>query len=496
MPNRLLVIFLFSMPLVCAFGQTELDSLKNQLDLSDDSLKVEIFNKLSKAHHHTDPEKSLEYALQGEQLAKELGDLVLIGKMINAKGVSYYYLNELDLSNEGYFEALNIFDSVDYKAGVARALNNIAWNYKIQKLYDEAIKYFNQSLEITKEIDDLDLQQGILNNLGTVYRSTGNHDKALEIYMQSLRLNKESGNKMWEAYNLNNIGLIYMDKRQFDDALTHLDLAKKINMENNYIQELSRNMLNIGSVYTNKGDFLVADLYLDSAYVIIDEHGFKRVKQEYYGYKVYLYENSRNYRKALDYEQLHNELNIELNQVAWNEKVTELQAKYDVAQKERELEASERKISQQRLVIIGGTSLFLLLLGILFLVLNLYKLKNRRALSIEKLNDEIKQKNKELSFMNEEIQGVNNTLENMVEKRTNKIKTQNEKLVKYAFINSHEIRGPLARVLGLLYLMGLENKILNNDVSFKMLNEATHDLDDVIKEASQLLEDEDIFDKK
>ena len=337
------------------------------------------------------------------------------------------------------------------------------------------------------------MQQKILNNLGTVYRNTSRHDKALEVYRQSLNLNQQSGNKMWEAYNLNNIGAVYRDRKEFDEAFEYFDQAKMINLKYNYTQEYIRNTLNIGSVYIASKDFLKADVYLDSAYTIIDKNGYKREKLEYYGYKVDLYTNSQNFKEALKFEQLYNKLNIELNRVAWNERVTEIQTKFDVAQKAKELEASERIVNQQRLVIFGGAALLFLLLWILLLGLKWYKSKKVWAKNIEKLNEEVRQKNEELITMNEDIQGINNNLEQIVDERTRKIKLQNGKLVKYAFINSHEIRGPLARVLGLLYLMGLEKKYFQEDDSFRLLNEATHELDDMIKQTSELLKAEDIF---
>lgn len=478
------------------YAQNKIDSLQNLLSRPDDSVKVEILNVLSKSLNHADPGNSLKYAIEAKQLASELGNLVLIGKSINYIGVSYYYLNELDLSNESYFEALNIFDSVSYKPGLAKVLNNIAWNYKIQSLSERAIEYFNQSLELAVEIGDVDLQQGILNNLGTVYRGLGNQEQALEIYQQSLEINRKIGNRKWEAYNLNNIGMIYFDTLETEKAIYYLNQARAINEEYNYTQELVRNYLNLGGVYIGKEKFHAADEFLYKADSIINIYDYKRESLTLVAYKVELSEAKGDFEEALEFNRKHNELRLELNRLAWNEKVSELQVKYDIAQKGRELEESEQKINQQRMVIIGGSSLFLLLLGILMLVLNLYKSKNRWALNIERLNEEVKQKNEELSTMNEEIQGTNDKLEISVQERTRKIKTQNEKLVKYAFINSHEVRGPLARVLGLLYLLGLENRTLRNDESFKLLGGATKELDNMIGDASKLLEDEDLIVEK
>ena len=70
---------------------------------------------------------------------------------------------------------------------------------------------------------------------------------------------------------------------------------------------------------------------------------------------------------------------------------------------------------------------------------------------------------------------------------------QNEKLIKYSFINSHDIRGPLARVLGLIYLLGKDTEPKALKTSLDKLSEAAGELDQVIKETSNLLQDDENF---
>lgn len=478
---------------MCVNAQHEIDSLNQLLKSAIGSERVQVLIDLAKRYNQIDPEQSLKYSDEGELLARKLMDANSVGQLVNAKGVSYYYLNEIQLSNENYLLALEIFDSIEYKTGVAQVLNNIGWNYKVQENYEEAVNYFEQSYRIALEGDDQNLVQGILNNLGTGYRHLARNDEALEVFKESLEINKETENTRWEAYNLNNIGLIYMDKKQYELSLEHFELAKAINLEQGFIQELTRNILNIGRLYGDQRDFVKAHQYLDKADSIIERINYRRGKLEYFGYKTFLNEEAGNYKEALRYDRQYQALNIELNQAAWNEKISEMKNRLELEQKERELEASERKIGQQQFIILGGSAVFLLLLGILFLLYKLYRSKHSFANSVGKLNDEIKEKNERLSEMNEEIRGINDNLEQIVKERTDKIQYQNDKLMKYAFINSHEIRGPLARVLGLMYLIGLEKKIANGDRSFELLNDATNELDEIIKRTSKLLQDEEFF---
>ncbi|NJN26219.1 MAG: tetratricopeptide repeat protein [Cyclobacteriaceae bacterium] len=476
-------------------GQQLLDSLQQEMKGASDSLKVELYIEMSRAVVSRDMVAALAYAQNAEKVALNMGDRLQLAKSWNTQGVYYYYLNELELSNELYYQALSIFDSLQYIHGIANSLNNLGWNYKVQNRIDEAIEYFNKALAYAEKTNDPNLVQAILNNFGTVYRNQKEYDKALGIYERSLQINRQLGNKKWEAYNLNNIGLVNMDMGYLQNALEHLELAREINRTQGFLEELTRNTLNMAKVYILKKDFGSAERYLHDAHLAIEANGFKRLRLEYFNYLVDLCESKGDYKKALEYEREQNRLNNELNRLAYDEKMAELQTKFEVAENARNLNLAERKLSQQRLVIISGIAMFFLLFGILILVLKLFKSNNAWAKSIQKLNSEIEDKAEALRLMNEEVKMINSNLEKAVEDRTDKIKAQNQKLVEYAFINSHEIRGPLARVMGLVYLMGLENKILLGDESFAMLMEATFELDHVIKKASQLLENEEILTK-
>lgn len=88
---------------------------------------------------------------------------------------------------------------------------------------------------------------------------------------------------------------------------------------------------------------------------------------------------------------------------------------------------------------------------------------------------------------------INENLEILVQERTDKIKNQNQKLIDYAFQNSHNVRGPLARILGLVNLITIENKDTNTDYVLR-LSESSQELDSSIREMSKMLEDEDFID--
>jgi signal transduction histidine kinase len=123
---------------------------------------------------------------------------------------------------------------------------------------------------------------------------------------------------------------------------------------------------------------------------------------------------------------------------------------------------------------------------------NLEQLVIERTDQLEQANYNLKLSNEELLTNSEEITAVNENLDSLVKNRTRKIEEQLKVLNMYADKNSHEVRAPLARMLGLLYLINKEeSQTVKNDLLIKV-NFCANELDEVIKEMNRLLEKETI----
>jgi len=110
------------------------------------------------------------------------------------------------------------------------------------------------------------------------------------------------------------------------------------------------------------------------------------------------------------------------------------------------------------------------------------------------LNEELEQKNKQINDQRNKILEINSNLSSMVNERTRKLESANKQLTDYAFFNSHNVRGPLARIIGIVNLIKLhkENITLKDPELrgyFGHLEQSTTDLDKVIKDINNILKD-------
>jgi cell division protein FtsL len=104
-------------------------------------------------------------------------------------------------------------------------------------------------------------------------------------------------------------------------------------------------------------------------------------------------------------------------------------------------------------------------------------------------NNEIQTMNEELNALNEELNTLNESLEQTVRHRTRELETQNIQLTEYAFINSHLLRAPLARILGLSNLLTKEATSVKDAQLINALLNSTNELDQIIRKISDILYD-------
>lgn len=110
--------------------------------------------------------------------------------------------------------------------------------------------------------------------------------------------------------------------------------------------------------------------------------------------------------------------------------------------------------------------------------------KNQR---IEGLVQELRQTNQELISKNKEIELMNAALDTTVQRRTDDLKNKNARLTEYSFINSHLLRAPLSRILGLSQAISKEVTSTKERELIEALIQSSDELDSIIRKINEVL---------
>ncbi len=112
-----------------------------------------------------------------------------------------------------------------------------------------------------------------------------------------------------------------------------------------------------------------------------------------------------------------------------------------------------------------------------------------------KQNLEVQRAHTLIEQHNIEIQQKNTTLQEEIDKQTQNLRLTNDELIahntsleQFAFIAAHNLRAPLARILGLANLISISNDEKDREHALTNIVASTHDLDGVVRDLTTILD--------
>ena len=373
------------------------------------------------------------------------------------------------------YKALNTFEELKNLDGQYDCLKNLGIIYENQSAYDKALECYQRSLVIVMKINDTLKLAKSLGNIGNLYETVHNYPKALEYSRKALQLTEKLKNISGRATCLGNIGVVYADMKQYDSALSFYNQALKL------FEDVADN----AGIAINLGN--IGDIYYSSAKDAQDDTGGKskesisqntnlQLAVEYFNKAIAISKSIDQNETTMSFmESLSDAYRLEKNYPAAYETYKqyanlkdsvsgrENRAQLATIEKERELELKDHqlKIDQLRKQYIVGLFVVALLVVMGIVVNKFIKQKRSNKILAEEKKENLKR----------------------IELQTKHIVAQKDVLTDIAHIQSHDVRGPLATILGLVQLFNFENAAdSDNKVIITAIAQASEQLDTVIKE--------------
>ncbi len=164
---------------------------------------------------------------------------------------------------------LNSPEVINSARGKALCLAGILARH--QGEYEKAVKYNEESLRLSREIQD---EKGIalsLNSLGNVANDLGKYEQAQKFYEESLSLNHEISDKRTVASSLNNLGNVAIHQGYFEQARKFyedsLTLQRKISDKRGIAESLN----NLGNVEWCMENYKEAQKFYEESLALFNE---------------------------------------------------------------------------------------------------------------------------------------------------------------------------------------------------------------------------------
>ena len=321
-------------------------------------------------------------------------------------------------------QALQLYEQAGDKYNVAGCYNTIAGAYMRIGQYDEAIRNYNICTEIMDEIGGKMAavnKRYIMNNIAAIYYEMEEYDQSEEFYWKCIDMLGEPGNDTTANRDLatyyQNLSGVRLMQRDLDEAIRFAEQALELSQRyNDNPEKIINRLVALAKAYHEAGRLDEADAELEAALAIAT-----REKELYYEtlidilYGQYAYENGdynaaeQHYLSALRiakenrYNQfyldcvqgaylatktshpersiVYLEESIKMRDSIYNEDqqalIRDYQVKYQMAEKEHELELQEEKNRQNRRLLLLALVAMMLLL-ILVVMLARYAIQRKR----------------------------------------------------------------------------------------------------------------------
>ena len=270
-----------------------------------------------------------------------------------------------------------------------------------------------------------------LNGIGRAYRGLEKYDLALKYLLEAHEKSLENGNIPFRARNLHDLGSLYAKINNIDASLNYfkaaLDLRKKHELLNASI-----------STMTEMARILIDDRRLEEAIRLLKQ-GLKEA--EHIHVKKKEFKICKLLSEAYEVDgQLSNALHYYKRFYALKESVDNVY--YTQAENQRIREINTVLEEQKKL---------------------------------------IEEQNLKIEESNIAIQALNENLEAIVRERTRQLHERHEQLKRYAFMNAHEVRGPLSTILGLLQIADTFTTAEEKIELIQMIEESSLKLDQTVR---------------
>lgn len=251
------LIFFFCLFSFHLSAQNEIDSLLKLVQAApEDTNKIWLYRDLYKAYYWNDQvEEMIPTAKNGLALAKKLDYFKGTNFMV------YYLASALDINGRSS-EAIQLFEEglalVQEKGKEDEAADyfiNLGVAHYMRADYEKAIQNYMGAHDIYLRLNEKDKLSKVLNNIAIIYRNQKKYVRAEEIYQQSYGLKKEVGDSTGIAASLQNLAAMSIRLEKYDTAMVYVQQALQIYTELKSEQDIASCYTTLGEVYLSEEKF-------------------------------------------------------------------------------------------------------------------------------------------------------------------------------------------------------------------------------------------------
>lgn len=249
----------------------------------------------------------------------------------------HYYVQSLAISREHH-------DSL----ASARTLANMGNIYMEQKDAVRALEYFHQALSLLDSGKHAMSISGITNFASDAYQTLGKYDEAEKYLNKSLKLSKNLNLPASEAYALESLGILHFNRKKVKEAISAFNQALALQRTLDSWSGLESVLLQLTECHIHTREFEKAQTWLNEGKKLAEEHKHALGLQSVYQLLSKLDSARGDYRSSLLHYKRSVHYKDSLFTVEKAKAVEEVNRKFEAQQREKIIDEQKLIIGQQQ----------------------------------------------------------------------------------------------------------------------------------------------------
>lgn len=180
---------------------------------------------------------------------------------------------DLDTSEAIYNRLKLFYEDQHDEQNIAVAMHQLGRIAQERRRYDEAINWFEQSLEIAVKMENLQLMTIALQNLGTIAQELRQSEKAETYYRRSLEIAERVNDQSSVGNTLHQLGIIAQERGQFEEAQAWYQQSLEIAGRSGNQYGIARTLHQLGIISQERGQYDEAEMYCRRSLEIAEQLG-------------------------------------------------------------------------------------------------------------------------------------------------------------------------------------------------------------------------------
>jgi DNA-binding CsgD family transcriptional regulator/tetratricopeptide (TPR) repeat protein len=242
--------------------------------LRDPSLIAASLNRVGNWRVNVDePRLGLTLHKEALAIAERLGDRHAIGETVDLLGVASYFGADLPEAVAWYRRAVDLFRELDDPRGLVTGLAMLAFLNGARDMLplalgdmdvDAGVRDGEEAVQVARSIDWPAGEAFALFQLAIALSARGEYGRALELAERGLRIAEEIGHQQWRTLGHCTLGVLSLDLLTFQPAQAHLQRTLALGREINSSFWMRYGAARLAVAHVARGDLRQADAVLAS----------------------------------------------------------------------------------------------------------------------------------------------------------------------------------------------------------------------------------------